>query len=242
MNKISTPVTGTTLAVLFLITGAAAILQLLLLSAHSIPYSFYILLGLSLLSGTAALVIALTAKNEIVVYRQKRDDQQQGDEKSRHDHTASLNLKALGEAVNQAASADEAIEKFLHSLAKQLQAGAGAFYRVEATNGHRMAVLRAGYAIPVSEKNRISYEAGEGLIGQLMVTAKPLYLDELPEGYIKIMSGLGSASPRYVFFSPVLKDNQVIGVLELASFTSLSADQRSQIEAACPIIAEKLLA
>lgn len=100
-------------------------------------------------------------------------------------------------------------------------------------------MLEAGYALPVSEKNQIAYDAGDGLIGQLIVTGKPLYLDEIPDGYIKIISGLGSASPRFVFMCPVLNNNEVAGVLELASFTPLSPAQRKQVEEACQLIAEK---
>lgn len=242
MNKLAISAAGLALAVLFLLTGAAAVLNLLLVSAPGIPPSFYMLLGISLLSGAGALIIALTARNEVVVYREKRDDTRLTHEQARHDHTTSLNLKAITDEVNQAKSAEQAVEKFLQAVARQLQAGAGAFYMVQQNNGQRTAVLQAGYAIPVSEKNTIAYEAGEGLIGQLIVTGKPIYLDEIPEGYIKIISGLGSASPRYVFITPVLQDNQVVGVLELASFTPLSPEQRSQAEAACQIIAEKILA
>ncbi len=242
MNKIAIPAAGLALAVLFLLTGAAAVLNLLLVSATGIPLFFYILLGVSLLSGAGALIIALTARNEVVVYREKSNDSRDTHDQARHDHTASLNLKAITDEVNQAKSVKQAVEKFLQAVARQLQAGAGAFYLVQQTNGQRTAVLQAGYAIPVNEKNSIAYEAGEGLIGQLIITGKPLYLDEIPEGYIKIISGLGSASPRYMFITPVLLNSQVVGVLELASFTPLSPEQRSQTEAACQIIAEKILA
>jgi methyl-accepting chemotaxis protein len=240
MNRISLPATGILMAALFLLTGAAAVLQLLLASPAGIPTSFYFFLATALLSGAGALIIALTAKNEVVVYREKREEQLQTTDQARHDHHASLNLKTITEALKHTKTPEEAIEKFLQQVAHQLQAGAGAFYRVELIDNQRTAVLQAGYAIPVSEKNKTAYPAGDGLIGQLIVTGKSLYLDEIPEGYIKIISGLGSASPRYVFITPVLQNNEVTGVLELASFTPLSVEQRQQVDEACKTLAEKI--
>ncbi|MCS6974039.1 MAG: GAF domain-containing protein [Cyclobacteriaceae bacterium] len=228
------------LAVVFLLSGTGAWLTLLLSSAAGIPSSFYFYLAVSFLSGATALILALTVRNEVIVYRERKDENRQTDEQQRHDHTASLNSKLITESVRKARTTADAAQQFLQSVAGQLQAGAGAFYRVHRDNGTRTAVLEAGYAIPVSEKNRIAYEAGEGLVGQLIVTGKTVYLDELPEGYIKIISGLGSASPRYVFICPVLKDNEVVGAVELASFTPLTPAQRKQVEEACQIVAEKM--
>ncbi len=241
MKKLNLNSLALLLALIFLVSGAGALLTLLLSSASGIPSSFYYYLTASLLAGSGALIIALTAKNEVIVYREKTA-QQQADDQARHDHTASLNLNALTDALSKTRTSTEAIQRFLQSVASELQAGAGAFYRVHVQNGTRTAVLEAGYALPVSEKNQIAYDAGDGLIGQLIVTGKPLYLDEIPDGYIKIISGLGSASPRFVFMCPVLNNNEVAGVLELASFTPLSPAQRKQVEEACQLIAEKIQA
>ncbi len=242
MKKLTANLVAIILAVIFLLAGTAAILMLLLSPPSGIPASFYFYLIVSLVSASGALIIALTAKNEVIVYKEKKEEQQKTDHLARHDHTASLDLKALNESIRTAQSSSEAIRKFLQAVASQLQAGAGAFYLVQARDGARTAVLEAGYAIPVSEKNRIAYDAGDGLIGQIVVTGKPVYLDEIPDGYIKIVSGLGSSSPRYVFMCPMLKNNEVAGVIELASFTPLTPAQRKQVEEACQVIAEKIQA
>ena len=58
--------------------------------------------------------------------------------------------------------------------------------------------LKAGYALSIGESTVIKYEFGEGLIGQSAASGNTLYVDDVPEGYIKIVSGLGSASPKYL--------------------------------------------
>jgi hypothetical protein len=229
------------LALLFIFGTTAALLWFLLMDAQGLQPWFYFLLVVNLLAGGAALILGITGKNEIIVYREKTTTDNQNKDTTRNENGGdSLNLVALDQVIQQAKSPLQLMEKSLHFLARELQAGAGAFYRVHHLNGTPAAVLEAGYAIPVSEKKRIAYEAGDGLIGQILISGQSLYLDEIPDGYIKIHSGLGSASPRYIFISPVRCGDEICGVIEMASFTPYTPQQRKQIEEATRIIGEKI--
>jgi len=86
------------------------------------------------------------------------------------------------------------------------------------SSGSRLTLL-ASYA---SEGAPDSYEPGEGLIGQCAVDKAPLLLQDLPEDYVRIRSGLGGAAPRNVLVLPVLFEGQVKGVLELATLDRFS--------------------
>ena len=81
---------------------------------------------------------------------------------------------------------------------------------------------------------------GEGLIGQSAANGNTLYVDDVPEGYVKIVSGLGSASPKYLLIVPMKSQDQVLGIIELASFTPINEDQRKFVEEAAQLIAEKI--
>jgi transcriptional regulator with GAF, ATPase, and Fis domain len=52
-----------------------------------------------------------------------------------------------------------------------------------------------------------------------------IYLSDLPEDYMKIRSGLGEDVPSSILLVPVLLDQQVMGVMELASLGEMPSHQ-----------------
>ncbi|MCD0484708.1 HAMP domain-containing protein [Streptacidiphilus sp. ASG 303] len=67
------------------------------------------------------------------------------------------------------------------------------------------------------------FRLGESLIGQAAVEKRPVMLRDAPPGYLKIASGLGEASPAHVIVLPVMFEGRVLGVIELASFSSFTS-------------------
>ena len=74
---------------------------------------------------------------------------------------------------------------------------------------------------------------GEGLAGQSFRDAKPLLVQDVPEGYYKIGSGLGEAEPKALLIQPILYENAAIGIVELASVTGFDSEHRDLLEALC---------
>ncbi|MFI6848072.1 HAMP domain-containing protein [Kitasatospora sp. NPDC050467] len=76
------------------------------------------------------------------------------------------------------------------------------------------------------------FRPGESLIGQAAVEKRAIILKEAPPGYLKIASGLGEASPAHIVVLPVLFEGRLLGVIELAtfsSFTTVALDFLNQI-------------
>jgi signal transduction histidine kinase/HAMP domain-containing protein/ActR/RegA family two-component response regulator len=67
-----------------------------------------------------------------------------------------------------------------------------------------------------------SFVAGEGLAGQAAVERAPILITDVPAGYLKVGSGLGEAPPVSLAVLPILFEDQVLGVLELASLKRFS--------------------
>jgi hypothetical protein len=63
---------------------------------------------------------------------------------------------------------------------------------------------------------------GESLAGQSALERKRILIEDVPPGYLTVGSGLGMASPINVVMLPILFEDQVLGVLELASLHEFS--------------------
>src|SRR6266550_2588647 len=66
------------------------------------------------------------------------------------------------------------------------------------------------------------FGAGEGLAGQAATERTPILITDAPAGYLTVGSGLGRAAPVSIAVLPILFEDQVLGVLELASLTPIS--------------------
>lgn len=71
---------------------------------------------------------------------------------------------------------------------------------------------------------------GDGLAGVCFFERQSIYLTEVPDNYITISSGLGEALPRNVFIVPILAEDRVEGVIEIASFHTLESYQTEMVE------------
>ena len=63
-----------------------------------------------------------------------------------------------------------------------------------------------------------SFEPGEGLVGQCAVEKQRIWLPNVPRDYIEISSSLGAAPPQNIVVLPILFEQQIMAVIEIASF------------------------
>lgn len=86
-------------------------------------------------------------------------------------------------------------------------------------------LLRVAAYAADGEKERslgkVSLAPGEGLVGQSAVEKRVLRMNDLPQNYIRISSGLGHASATSLTVVPVLFEGRTIAVIELASMNPL---------------------
>ncbi len=66
------------------------------------------------------------------------------------------------------------------------------------------------------------FKVGEGLVGQAALEKETIVVAEAPGDYIKISSGLGESGPVNVVVIPILFEDQVLAVMELAAFRPFS--------------------
>jgi signal transduction histidine kinase/CheY-like chemotaxis protein/HAMP domain-containing protein len=90
--------------------------------------------------------------------------------------------------------------------------GAGPELRVVGTYGHGGGTGR--------------FALGETLVGQAAAAKQTVVVDDVPPGYFTVASSLGQAVPLHLIVLPIVVEDQVLGVIELASMSSFTEVRR----------------
>ncbi len=109
-------------------------------------------------------------------------------------------------------------DNIVSNLVKYIGANQGALFLIEGENEDRSLQLVATYAYDRKKYIQKTVPVGEGVLGQAVLEKSPVYMTAVPKQYIQITSGLGDAVPRSLLVSPLLVNEEVFGVIELASF------------------------
>ncbi|WP_354701044.1 hypothetical protein DSM112329_01351 [Paraconexibacter sp. AEG42_29] len=74
------------------------------------------------------------------------------------------------------------------------------------------------------------FRLGEGLVGQVAREARSVTITDVPGDYVKIGSALGEASPAQIVVMPITFEEQVLGVIELASLRPFTPVNRGFLD------------
>jgi len=77
--------------------------------------------------------------------------------------------------------------------------------------------LESAYAYERRKRIKKEIAIGEGLVGQSVQEGDKIYLTEVPDDYVEIKSGLGETLPRCVLIVPLKINEEIKGVVEIAS-------------------------
>ena len=124
----------------------------------------------------------------------------------------------LANLVRQQQSLDKFYDQALSYIVKYFGASHGALYIVERKDDLEHLALASVYAYARKKFISGAVKPGEGLVGQAYLERQSIILREIPDDYIKITSGLGEALPGCLMVCPLMLNDRVYGVLEIASF------------------------
>ncbi|MET8027241.1 HAMP domain-containing protein [Streptomyces avermitilis] len=123
-------------------------------------------------------------------------------------------------------------ELIMEELTPLVSAQYGAFYLAEETGRGTELRLIGSYGYPDDTQRPDRIPLGRSLVGQAARNRRPITVDDLPPAYVTISSGLGQISPTALKVLPIVVDEQVLGVIELASvtrFTQIHEDFLGQL-------------
>ncbi len=112
----------------------------------------------------------------------------------------------------------------ISELVEYIGANAGIIYVLDDSNEDKQLLKPTGFfCANIDNKEENYYNIGEGNIGTCFLKKEPLLLDNLPDGYFVLTSGLGDTNLRHAILAPILHEENCLGVIELASINKIES-------------------
>lgn len=146
-------------------------------------------------------------------------------------------IARVTELLQAGSDAKAAAQLFISEFAPALGASYGVIYIGDPLASGAVLELSGAYAAPAAAGEEGApppfLRSGEGLAGQCYRDRKAIMLTDVPDDYVKIRSGLGSAKPRSILVQPISNGNAAVGVIELASVSAFGDDDRELLAMLC---------
>ncbi|MGC3947944.1 MAG: PAS domain S-box protein [Chryseolinea sp.] len=134
-------------------------------------------------------------------------------------------------------------DRIITGLVKYMEANQAALYLVNKEDKKDLFIeLISCYAYDRKKHLIKRVEIGEGLLGQAVLDKTTNYMTQVPGDYIKITSGLGEALPRNILIVPLKLNEEVYGLVEMASFQTMKGYQIEFMEKLSETIASMISA
>ena len=141
----------------------------------------------------------------------------------------------LNSGLLEQTTLQEACQKAVSFVARYVNAGRGVLYTYDAE--HSLLNLTGSFAIAKREQHHKIFRLGEGVIGQVALERSPIFLKHPKRTDSIISTGTISETPLNTYTFPLVYDNNLYGVIELASFEPLNSTKQDFLNEANQVIA-----
>jgi PAS domain-containing protein len=107
-------------------------------------------------------------------------------------------------------------DEFIKEIVKYMGALQGGLFLTEEGKSNSLDLI-SSFAFDRKRYIDKTVKFGEGLVGTCAIEQKTINLTEIPGSYVAIKSGLGDTPPNNVLLLPVKSENELVGVIEMAS-------------------------
>lgn len=110
-------------------------------------------------------------------------------------------------------------QRIISKLIEYLEANQGGIFLLNDVdpNDPKMELISA-YAYDRQKFLTKEIKKGDGLVGQSWLENKYIYMTKVPQNYVNIQSGLGDANPSSLLIMPLKENDDIYGMVEIASF------------------------
>ncbi|MBN1251121.1 MAG: PAS domain S-box protein, partial [Bacteroidales bacterium] len=141
----------------------------------------------------------------------------------------------------RAGGINELTDNIIKNLVYYLNANQGGLFTIVDDGQKSILKLVSAFAYDRKKFFEREIEIGDGLIGTVALERNTIYLKEIPEDYIEIESGLGDSNPKSLIIVPLKFEEDILGVVEIASFKEFHDFEVKFVEDVAQSIASSLL-
>jgi methyl-accepting chemotaxis protein len=143
----------------------------------------------------------------------------QASQREEREKFTALGLAKIGEILRQHAdNLENLCDKVIEEVVKYMKANQGFVFVKEGAGGDEKLRMVSGRAWERKKYLQKTIGMGEGLVGQAAIERQTIFMTKVPNDYVTITSGLGASNPRCILIVPLKSEDELVGVLELASF------------------------
>ena len=137
---------------------------------------------------------------------------------------------------------EELCYSIVSNMVKYVGANQGGIFLLNDVGEKPVLELKGCYAYERRKFNKNTINVGEGLLSVCFLEGQSVYMTDIPKEYMNITSGLGDGAPRALFIAPLKVNDDVCGVVEIASFKNFEPHVREFIEKVSESIAATIAA
>ena len=164
--------------------------------------------------------------------RHAREEEEKRQQENKRRQWAAEGLAVLGDIIRMGSGrTTQMMNEVLQKLTEYIGATMGGIFVLNDDDKDDIHLVQA--ATVAFQKNKFVQHKvypGDGLVGTCFLEKEKIYLTKLPDKYIEVHSGLGESNPKNLLLEPLIMDENVLGVLELASMSIFEDYQIEFIE------------
>ncbi len=114
-------------------------------------------------------------------------------------------------------------EKLLSNISKEIEIVQALFYvKIKKSN---LFTVAGEYSFTGDKKPK-DFKVGETLPGQAAKNKEIMIINEIPDKYYAVESGLGKSLPKHIIIVPIINKNSSIAVMELGTFKEINETEQ----------------
>lgn len=153
-----------------------------------------------------------------VSLQQARQKEERRKEENKRRQWAAEGTAQLGDIIRASDTDKNMPVKVLTKLIEYVDAQMGGLFFVNDKNKNDIFLEQVATVAYQKSKYVINkIYPGDGLVGTCYLEKEKIYLTKIPDKYIEINTGLGAVNPKNLLLLPLIIEDKVLGVLEIAS-------------------------